>query len=181
MTWHVYSLSDPRDGAIKYVGKSLDPWRRLYTHRSKWAAGAVRNWVTELFPLEPKLEILERLGDSATEAMFAERNWIAKLRASGATLLNTSNGGERVPTSQDNKFSGFGARVRSRRTQLGIDQSQLSKLTSIGQSAISRIEGDQSLNVRVETAVLLARALDVSVEWLVTGEERVSVHASAAE
>ena len=180
MTWHVYSLSDPRDGAIRYVGKSLDPWRRLYTHRSKWAAGSVRKWVTEIFPLEPKLEILERLGESATEAMLAERNWIAKLRESGAKLLNTSSGGERAPTSHDNKFSGFGARVRSRRTQLGIDQSQLSALTSIGQPTISRIEGDQSLNVRVETAVLLARILDVSVEWLVTGEERTS-RASAAE
>lgn len=176
MTWYVYALCEPTTGAVRYVGKSSNPARRLESHCAKSAASAMREWVARVG--EPTLRILTEHVDE-TAAFVAERDLIKEHWAAGAQLLNKSASGAchrrpRVP-----KFTGFGQRVRETRKRLGMGQDDLSAASGIERPALSRLENSHRLNPSAAFAVLIARALDVSVEWLVTGSERVS-KASAA-
>ena len=61
----------------------------------------------------------------------------------------------------------IGSRVRSERERLGIDRTQLSKLTGVGYTTISELERG---GMRTTTKLrLIANALGVSLEWLETG------------
>lgn len=178
MTWYVYALCEPSDGKIRYVGKSKNPAQRLEAHRSKSASSAnVRSWIESLGG-DPQLEILQELPDE-TAALVAEQKTIARLRASGVKLLNALRAASGASTQRRARFSGFGDRVLARRLELNIGQNELGELVEFSQGGLSRIECGHRPYVSAETAVLLARALDVSVEWLVTGEERAK-KASAA-
>jgi hypothetical protein len=89
----IYVLKDPRTGAIRYVGKTNNPARRLRSH----ICGNPRDntpkahWLRELqgCGLEPVMTVVE----IATDWHEAERRWIREQRASGASLLNLSEGG----------------------------------------------------------------------------------------
>lgn len=102
----IYGLVDPRDGQVRYVGKTVEPQQRLYmhlwyatsgrtdTHRDRWlrvllAAGA-----------EPVMRVLEEvpLGVSWEER---ERSWIAAL----PDLTNTARGGEGVDVPRTPEWS----------------------------------------------------------------------------
>lgn len=75
-----------------------------------------------------------------------------------------------------------GTRIRARRQQLKLTQDELSELTSISQTQISEYERDRS-SLRADGAVAIARVLETTVEWLVTGEGDApeGLVASAAE
>ena len=91
----IYSLSDPRTGEIRYVGKSCcglaRPFRHLKsvgrTHKDKW----VRSLQSEGF--QPLIEVIE---DFPTPDVVdeAERFWISQLRSLGFRLTNHTDGGE---------------------------------------------------------------------------------------
>jgi DNA-binding XRE family transcriptional regulator/predicted GIY-YIG superfamily endonuclease len=180
VTWYVYALCEPDTGAIRYVGKSSNPSVRLAGHRSKAGAKAIRGWIATL-ATEPGLRILSS-HDDETASLIAEREQIKLLRASGVRLLNGIRGGYGGnSTVRAPRFSGLGERTIRRRKQLGLSQNSLADLAHIGRGELSRIENGHRPNTSAGVAVLLARALDVSVEWLVTGEERASSHATAAE
>jgi hypothetical protein len=66
----IYGLLDPRDGHLRYVGMSVDPWRRLRDHvleRARLARGAPApksdrvRWLASLVEvgLAPQLLVLE--------------------------------------------------------------------------------------------------------------------------
>jgi len=95
---YIYALSDPRTNAIRYVGKSNDPDRRLQDHivqapRNKYRTA---RWVNSLIQqgLVPGIEILEEVVDS--EWQVSERKWILLCRAQGCDLTNHTDGGEGV-------------------------------------------------------------------------------------
>lgn len=96
--WAIYVLEDPRDGEVRYVGVSIDPKRRLkshkhaprsktesHTHKARWVATLERDG------LAPRLRVIEE-GDG--DWVEAEMRWIASYRAAGARLTNLSDGGE---------------------------------------------------------------------------------------
>lgn len=88
--WSVYVLLDPRDVAVRYVGKTTHPDRRLREHLSCKDLGnpGKNTWIRELLDLalEPLLQIVETgLGDTAH---VTEAQWIDKCTADGANLLN---------------------------------------------------------------------------------------------
>jgi hypothetical protein len=95
----IYGLADPRTGAIRYVGKSVQPFARLDYHlapRSRRVDNVKNRWLNELLAagLKPTLIILQWV----TDANWAEREraWICQGRMIGWDLVNTSDGGEGV-------------------------------------------------------------------------------------
>jgi len=95
----VYALLDPRVGKARYVGRSVDPERRLSEHVTRARKGLGRshrcNWIRQLDGegLRPGVVVLEH-GLTADESVVAERWWILKLRSLGLPLVNHTDGGE---------------------------------------------------------------------------------------
>lgn len=95
----VYALVDPRDGQIRYVGKSFrSAHRRLRRHLAPcYLRGSTHKerWLRVLLSLglEPQVVVLEQC-ESADALSAAERAHIERLRCEGADLTNASDGGE---------------------------------------------------------------------------------------
>lgn len=94
----VYALTDPRTGAVRYVGISVDVQNRLRHHvyRCTHPHGnsALQKWLSELgaLNLTPKAIILdEHVAERYWEP--AEKHWIAELAEAGCALTNATPGG----------------------------------------------------------------------------------------
>jgi len=91
----VYGLVDPRTDQIRYVGQSVDPVERLAAHLEECyqEQSEKAEWIQELkkLGLVPRQIILER----TTSELWEEREqyWIAKCKAIGEPLVNTTAGG----------------------------------------------------------------------------------------
>ncbi len=170
-TWYVYVLCDPTTAAVRYVGQSKVPSARLEAHTSPNAGALVREWIHGL-GRPPFLQILSSF-DSEAGARAHEAKTIRALLDKGAPLLNVRGRsfGKRAPRP---KFTGFGARMVEACRRLNIAQYELAELSGVSQATISKIENGVSAAPTVDVAVSIARVLGVSVEWLVTGEERTS-------
>jgi len=95
-TTFIYTLSDPRTGFVRYVGKSNNPKKRLGSHlrESRVEKSCHRHdWINSLqsADLSPILSIIEECPREA----WAEReiHWIAFYRATGNDLTNNADGG----------------------------------------------------------------------------------------
>lgn len=91
----IYALVDPRDGVVRYVGKSTKGlWPRVWTHRCDQTNTKRGAWIRKLRSLGMIFTpvILETEPDDIDEA---ERFWIAVYRqASGDKLTNMTDGGD---------------------------------------------------------------------------------------
>lgn len=95
----IYTLSDPRTGDVRYVGKTIKNLKdRLNLHL--WYAKKGNkthrcNWVRLLFSLglSPVISEIERI-DLRKEWAERERYWIAFYKSNGADLTNAADGGE---------------------------------------------------------------------------------------
>lgn len=93
----VYALVDPRDGQVRYVGKSATGMKRPNEYR--YLCGAEKtykaNWIRQLLMLglDYEVVVLERLA-TKDQLPFAEKKWIAALRFAGARLTNMTDGGD---------------------------------------------------------------------------------------
>lgn len=95
----IYTLSDPRTGRVRYVGKTCQrPTRRLGHHVS--TARHRRNhrerWIASL-GVAPTLTVVEQVTGSVVDVAEVERRWIARLRSDGCHLTNLTTGGEGTP------------------------------------------------------------------------------------
>lgn len=88
---YIYALKDPRDGSVRYVGRTCNPKERERCHTKGVSQPKTRMelWVCEMVKLgvEPLFCILEttshtRLGNEA------ERRWARHYQAQGCHLLN---------------------------------------------------------------------------------------------
>lgn len=101
MKWQIYSLTDPRDNTVRYVGFTTKPLQeRLRRHladtaQRKWY---VSNWLRQLksLGLQPTISALEA-GEGSDTWQAAESKWIAEFRRLGAHLTNATTGGEGCP------------------------------------------------------------------------------------
>jgi hypothetical protein len=89
MPHHVYHLVDPRDRAVRYVGKSTNPRARLRQHIEEARARvntAKKRWIAELLAahIEPALVVIST---HATEPAAREAE-AAQCRAHLTTILN---------------------------------------------------------------------------------------------
>jgi len=92
----VYALKDP-DGAVRYIGWSIYPQKRLLTHirvaKSGREVNHRTNWILSLAAkgLTPTLDVIE---ENVIDFSRRERFWIAYFRSLGARLTNGTEGGE---------------------------------------------------------------------------------------
>ena len=94
----IYALIDPRDGAIRYVGKSRRPAHRLREHVAESMAKRTHKdrWIQQALVagFRPGMEILELAPGEAADDR--ERFWIAELRQRGERLVNETDGGDGI-------------------------------------------------------------------------------------
>ena len=94
----IYALCDPRDGDVRYIGKAVDPAKRLRQHLSSFQLSYYRSqkvsWIKSLLDagVKPTLTVLEVVPPD--EANAAECRWIEKALNMGARLTNGTNGGD---------------------------------------------------------------------------------------
>src|SRR5712691_10969682 len=93
--YQIYTLIDPRDNTIRYVGKSDDTEYRYWQHMHSHGGGRQeRYWISELkkLGLSPIVEILETIDAPYDEAhtivLQREQYWIDELVSTGAPLIN---------------------------------------------------------------------------------------------
>lgn len=108
-TVFIYALKDPRDGAVRYIGKAKDPRRRLYLHLREAQRGENHThkncWVRSLLLSgeNPGLEILDEVPD--WQQNFFERAYIKVYREAGTKLTNLTDGGDGGATTTGRKLS----------------------------------------------------------------------------
>lgn len=97
---HIYFLEDPRltgDAACRYVGKTVNPKRRLRIHKSRAKTGrthlcnGIRKMLGEGAP--PVMRIIESFSTD-DQACTAEIFWIKEMKSRGCCLWNSTGGGE---------------------------------------------------------------------------------------
>ena len=97
----VYALLDPRDGAIRYVGRTKRTLRcRLKEHlgpRGKALRRHCTKWVLQLqhLGLQPRIVLLQTYVD-AESMLNGESRWIRRLRQRGFHLTNHTDGGDGI-------------------------------------------------------------------------------------
>lgn len=96
---YIYTLTDPRNNDIRYIGKTNNLKNRLKTHICEAKKGNTHknNWIKSLTTnnIKPIIEILDIIdGD---DWGIAEKYWISQFKTWGFNLVNNSEGGENPP------------------------------------------------------------------------------------
>jgi hypothetical protein len=115
---YVYSLSDPRDSKVYYVGSTQRLYARFKAHRNRRLTNKSRSpelhaWITEVQAngLLPLLEVVERV--EPDRAVERERYWIAYFAAYGEPLVNiVFNCSNEVMIHPDCAYGAWGALVK---------------------------------------------------------------------
>ena len=101
---YVYTLSDPRDESIHYVGTSRNPKGRWYQHNQCRDGNQEKNlWIQELkqHHLKPKLTIIESIEGTSRQAWQREKHWIKFYTQQSQPLTNK-------PNTMETFFDGYG-------------------------------------------------------------------------
>src|ERR1700722_1881369 len=92
----------------------------------------------------------------------------------GCRLFSTANFvrfGER-PGQGEQRVAGVGERIRQRRLELGWTQDQLCQKAGISKGFLSDLENDKR-SVSANNLLDIARALSLSLDYLMTGDDTV--------
>lgn len=145
-TVYIYSLKDPRDYSLRYIGKTIDVNRRLREHnqRHRNRVSKKNSWIISLLELglQPIMEILEECNDADWQAK--ERHWIEYYRTIGFDLKNMTSGGE----------DGY-VRVHSEETKKKMSETRKKKLALSPQFHSDKTKQKLSLIAKENTAGLL--------------------------
>lgn len=99
MTVYIYGLRCPVENTIRYVGKSVDPRRRLRGHICAASRGATDHhtarWLRRILDagFKPEIIVLREVADGE-RWQEVEREVIASAETNGWRLTNTTAGGE---------------------------------------------------------------------------------------
>lgn len=96
MIVYIYSLRDPRDNALRYIGKTTNPKRRWHAHCKDFRTGHKDRWLKQLnsIGLKPIMEIVETIENSNDlDWQDRERWWIKSSMEAGHPLTNLDSGG----------------------------------------------------------------------------------------
>lgn len=146
-TTKIYTLADPIDGLIRYVGKADYPVRRLAKHvyESHKIASHKDRWIQSVLKSgrRPVYEILEVVPES--EWISAEIYWISQLRAWGFDLVNGTHGGDGV-------FHTAEVREKIRKANIGKRHSEASRermrLNNLGKKLSAESKEKMSAKLR---------------------------------
>ena len=101
MEYYIYTLTDPIDGIIKYIGKTKNIEKRLKRHMSDWSINSEpwtrkNKWLKWLknSNLMPIIESIDN-GDS-NNINNLEKYWISQFKCWGFKLKNQTDGGDGV-------------------------------------------------------------------------------------
>jgi len=91
---YIYSLIDPRNGDIRYIGKTNNTKLRLSNHLVEKHKTYKVNWIKSLkkINLKPILEILDKV--LIEDWQFWEQHYISLYKSWGFKLTNSTNGGD---------------------------------------------------------------------------------------
>ena len=94
-TVYIYTLCDPRDSIVRYIGYSKDPKGRLRGHIQDTNQCHRVHWIQKLISegVRPTVEILEECLPGE-DFKAKEIEWIAAYKAIGFDLVNGTDGGE---------------------------------------------------------------------------------------
>ena len=91
---YIYYLADPRNGEVKYVGRTVNLKSRLKNHLNKAKNKGTRrvNWITSLRSegVKPSLIVVDKV--PLGEGRFWEKFWISQFLVWGFDLLNYLGG-----------------------------------------------------------------------------------------
>jgi len=90
---YIYALAEPDTQAIRYIGKSQDPWKRYINHLHWTAASTIAKWCNALAKhgQKPCLRILHEVAPG-DDADFWEQAFLRLHRWQGTRLLNNRYG-----------------------------------------------------------------------------------------
>lgn len=102
---YIYGLTDPRTGAVRYIGKTSRKLKyavryRLNSHIAETRENPSKThktrWISALLNLglEPEAVIIDELNCTSEELSALERKRIEEYRANGLDLTNTTAGGD---------------------------------------------------------------------------------------
>ncbi len=137
----IYALIDPLTQEIRYVGKTTNPYRRQWDHRSNCDRNTHKGkWIRKLYETHgvwPEFFVLEEVDCPTGEEWKAEeRFWIAYLRCIGCPLTNIDNGGNGVGTATPEM------RRRNSERQKGkkLSEEHKRKLSIAGKGKVNSLE-----------------------------------------
>ena len=87
---YVYTLTDPRDSQVRYVGVTTNPQHRLRCHISNTNDRQYKSeWVLELRAagLKPEMTVVAQAANEA-DGLDLEKEWIERLTNEGYSLTN---------------------------------------------------------------------------------------------
>lgn len=91
----IYTLSDPRDNSVRYVGVTCDPEARFTEHLYQRNGGEKSIWISELkdLGLKPVCTIIEKHDYTKSKESKGKREkfWIQHYANRGAKLFNRVN------------------------------------------------------------------------------------------
>lgn len=150
----IYGLVDPRDGAVRYLGKANNPAARFKGHLrdSRRRQTPVYCWMRKLagMGLAPTLTVIEA---DCVDWRESERRLIAEARVRGDRLLNVADGGDEPHCPIEVR------RANARRLNDSMD-------TLDGYRALVRVAGQIAHAARCRGRDDLAAALDGAMSKL---------------
>lgn len=165
----IYALIDPRDGSIRYVGKSSCAQRRFKQHLGETRRDyPVYRWIAKLrsMGMKPVLRI-ERVCEQG-EWQEVERALIARERDIGARLLNVAEGGDEPYCSTEVRAAN--GRANARLVHDDPYKKRVWKLKHfMGTHLKSLIKGgdrEAEARQRERMRMLAARWPDICAEWV---------------
>lgn len=90
--FYIYTLTDPRDNSIRYVGRTIDPKARLWAHINNMQSEgkAKSTWISELRSngMLPVMSIIDE-ANGKDDCVEKETLWIVSYLNNGCDLLNS--------------------------------------------------------------------------------------------
>lgn len=106
---YIYGLSDTISGQLRYIGKTLNVYRRLQRHINERHIHDSHKdrWIRNVIDCGGKIEIF--IIDIVNEKtwVFWEQHYIAYFKFLGVKLTNGTNGGDEPPSTKGRKHSEY--------------------------------------------------------------------------